>query len=47
MEDDKDVISTLCCLYADVNIIHLIDLYTKIKYRYLKKEGNEDNEDLL
>lgn len=47
MEEDKDMVSSLCCLYTDVNIIHLIDLYTTIKYRYLKKKGNENNEDLL
>jgi len=47
MEEDKDMVSRLCALYADVNIVHLIDLYTKIKYRYLKKEGNQENEDLL
>lgn len=46
MEEDKDMVSSLCYLYSDVNIIHLTDLYTKIKYRYLKK-GNENNEDLL
>ena len=47
MEEEKDMVSTLCYLYADLNIIHLIDLYTNIKYRYLKKEGNQDNEDLF
>lgn len=47
MEEDKDMVSLLCCLYADVNIFHLIDFYTTIKYRYLKKKGNEDNEDLF
>lgn len=47
MEEDKDMVSTLCCLYTDVNIMHLIDLYTKIKYRFLKKKGNENNEDLF
>jgi hypothetical protein len=46
MEEDKDMVNSLCYLFADVNILHLIDLYTTIKYRYLKK-GNEDNEDLL
>lgn len=46
MEEDKDMVSTLCCLYSDVNIFHLIDLYTLIKYRYLKK-GNENDEDIL
>ena len=40
MEEEQDMVSTLCCLYTDVNIIHLTDLYTKIKYRYLKKRGN-------
>ena len=47
MEEDKDMVSSLCCLYTDLNILHLIDLYTKIKFRYLKKKGNEDNEDLF
>lgn len=47
MEEDKDMVSSLCCLYSDVNILHLIDLYTKIKYRYLKKKGNEKDEDLF
>lgn len=47
MEEDKDIMSFLCCLYSDVNIFHLIDLYTKVKYRYLKKKGNENDEDLF
>ena len=47
MEEDKDTVSSLCCVYSDVNIIHLIDLYTTIKYRFLRKEGNEENEDLF
>jgi hypothetical protein len=47
MEEDKDMVSSLCCLYSDVNIIHLIDLYTKIKYRYQRKEGKKDDEDLF
>lgn len=47
MEEDKDMVNSLCCLYSDVNIFHLIDLYTAIKYRYLKKKGNEDNEDIF
>lgn len=47
MEEDKDMVSTLCYLYADLNIFHLIDLYTNIKYRFLKKEGTQDNEDLF
>ena len=47
MDEDTDAISPLCCLYADVNILHLIDLYTTVKYRYLKKKGNENNENLL
>lgn len=46
MEENKDMVSALCLLYSDVNIFHLTDLYTKIKYRYLKK-GKENNEDLL
>lgn len=46
MEEDKDMVNRLCCLYSDVNIFHLIDLYVKIKYRYLKK-GNEEDEDLF
>lgn len=46
MEEDKDMVSSLCCLYSDVNIFHLIDLYTEIKYRYLKK-GNKDDEDIF
>lgn len=45
MEEDKDMVNSLCCLYSDVNIFHLIDLYTTIKYRYLAKKGNEENED--
>jgi hypothetical protein len=47
MEEDKGVVSALCYLYSDVNIFHLIDLYTKIKYRYIKKEGSKDNENLF
>lgn len=47
MEEDKDMVSSLCCLYSDVNIFHLTDLYTTIKYRYLRKEGNKNNEDLF
>lgn len=47
MEEDRDMVSSLCCLYSDVNIIHLIDLYVTVKYRYLKKEGNEENEDIF
>lgn len=47
MEEDKDMVSSLCCLYSDVNIFHLIDLYTMVKYRYLNKKGNQDNEDLF
>lgn len=47
MDENKDMVNYLCCLYSDVNIMHLIDLYTAIKYRYLKKKGNENNEDLL
>ena len=47
MEEDKDMVNSLCYLYSDVNILHLIDLYTTIKYRYLRKRGNENNEDLF
>ena len=47
MEEDKDMVSSLCCLYSDVNIFHLIDLYTTVKYRYLKEKGNQENEDLF
>lgn len=47
MEEDRDMVSSLCCLYSDVNVFHLIDLYVTIKYRYLKKKGNKDNEDLF
>lgn len=47
MEEDKDMVSSLCCLYSDVNIFHLIDLYTEVKYRYLRKGGKEENEDLF
>ena len=47
MDEDKDMVSYLCYLYSDVNIFHLIDLYTTIKYRYIKKKGNESNENLL
>lgn len=39
MEEDKDMVSSLCCLYSETNLIHLIDLYSKVKFRYLKKEG--------
>ena len=46
MEEDKDMINSLCCLYSDVNLIHITDLYTEIKFRYLKK-GNENNEDIF
>lgn len=47
MEEDKDMVSSLCYIYSDVNIFHLIDLYTNIKYRYLKKEGDKNNENLF
>jgi hypothetical protein len=47
MEEDEDMVSSLCYIYSDVNILHLTDLYTTIKYRYLKKKGNKDNEDLF
>ena len=47
MEEDKDLVSRLCCLYSDVNIIHLIDLYTAIKFRFLRKEGSKEDENLF
>ena len=47
MEENEDLVSYLCLLYSDVNIIHLTDLYTKIKFRYLKKKGNEEDENLF
>ena len=47
MDEEKDMVNSLCCLYTDVNIIHLMDLYTRIKYRFLKKKGNKEDEDLL
>ena len=47
MEEDKDLVSTLCYLYSDVNLFHMTDLYTTIKYRYLKKKGKENNENLF
>ena len=47
MEEDKDMVSSLCCMYSDVNIFHLIDFYTGVKYRYLKKEGDKNNENLF
>ena len=45
MDEDRDIVSPLCCLYSDVNIFHLIDLYTMVKFRYLRKEGNKEDED--
>lgn len=46
MEENKDMMNgTLSYLFSDVNIIHLIDLYRKVKYRYRKDE--KKNEDLL
>jgi hypothetical protein len=43
MEEDKDMVSSLCYIYSDVNLIHIIDLYTKIKFRYLRKEGTTND----
>lgn len=43
MEEDKDMISEICWVFADVNIFHLIDLYTMVKYRYERKEDEEDD----
>lgn len=43
MEEDKDMVSGLCVLYSEYNQMHLIDLYTKVKYRFSKRE-DEDNE---
>lgn len=38
MEPEQDYVSTkLVSNYGDTNEIHLIDLYKKVKYRYLKK----------
>lgn len=45
MDENKDMVSSLCCLYSDVNIFHLIDLYTMVKFRFLRKEGNKEDED--
>lgn len=46
MEEDKDMMNGLYSyLFSDVNIIHLMDLYTKVKFRY-RKEDKKD-EDLL
>lgn len=43
MEEDRDMVNTtLCGLYSDINIIHLIDLYTKVKYRFRKKDSEDD-----
>jgi len=42
MEEDSDMVSRNCCLFGDVNELHLMDLYTKVKYRFPKKKGEED-----
>lgn len=44
MEEGKDMLNgMLSYLFSDVNLIHLIDLYTNIKFRFKKeKNGNED-----
>ena len=47
MEEEQDLVSGLSILFSDVNIIHIMDMYTEVKYRFLKKEGNQANEDLL
>lgn len=45
MEPDRDVINTsLATLFGDVNIIHLMDLYQYVKFRF-KKTEEDDNED--
>lgn len=49
-ECDRDLINVpLSVLYSDVNNIKLIDLYTKIKYRFIiqNTEGVDDNDDLF
>jgi hypothetical protein len=40
MDEENDTVSPLCLLFSDVNLIHMIDLYTDIKYIHLRKEGN-------
>lgn len=48
MEEDRDCISIqMVKLFSDTNIIHLIDLYRDVKYRFQRKEEDEDNGDLL
>lgn len=44
MEEDKDMMNGLYSyLFSDVNIIHLMDLYTKVKFRYRKEDKKDEN----
>lgn len=45
MEENSNMPNKLCVLFTDVNLIHLVDLYAKIKYRYDRKDDifNEDS----
>lgn len=46
-DEDRNIINTpMSILVGDVNIIRLIDLYTKVKYRPTT-EGDNNNEDIL
>jgi hypothetical protein len=48
MEPDRDMINgSLAILFGDVNIIHLMDLYRYVKFRFKKTEEDATDEDLL
>ena len=38
MEEDQDVVSLLCYPFSDVNILHMMDYYVNIKYRFERKD---------
>ena len=45
MEPDRDIPNiNLSGLFSDVNIIHLMDLYRKVKYRYTSNDTIDSDE---
>ncbi len=38
MEEDQDAVSLLCYPFSDVNILHMMDYYVNIKYRFERKD---------
>lgn len=38
MEEDQDAVSLLCYPFSNVNILHIMDYYVNIKYRFERKD---------